>query len=329
MCSFEKIDRAAKNMVDVSVIIVSYNIFDILDRCLKSIVEYSSGFSYEIIVIDNNSAEGDVHTITNKYDCVRLIKNDSNRGFAAANNQGIAIAQGEYILFLNNDTLFTENSIGMILNDYVRLTGRKGDYFIGCKLLNADGSHQISMFEYDTLWNCFTENFFLYKLFPRSRTFNKFYYNHIQISEPAEVEVVKGAFIFAPLQTIRKLGGFDERFFFYWEETDLCYRLKKLGGRVLYYPCTSIIHLGGISSGEMPWFVYKNQGRAKIQFYQKHFVGLKFVFAIIFHYTGLLMRIPIYLTGGILLLRRAQILKSFFYIRQLVNYPKNIFTDKY
>ncbi|MGE5432798.1 MAG: glycosyltransferase family 2 protein [Syntrophomonadaceae bacterium] len=309
-------------MIECSIIIVNYNNFNLLDDCISSIIRFTQNINYEIIVVDNNSTCGNIEEVVNKYPCTRLIVNKENRGFSAANNQGVEAARGEYILFLNNDTIFLENSIGNVLS-FVK--SKDEDFFVGCKLLNKDRSHQVSFFNFPSVANVFSTNFFIYKIFPDSPVFNKYHLSRKQIIQPVEVDVILGAFILCPARTIKKLNGFDERFFFYSEEIDLCYRLKKNGGKIYYYPLTNIIHLGGASADQMPWFQYKNRAISDIKFYQKHFHGLKYAFVILLHYIGLIIRIPITMILGILLMKRQLLKKSFVYIRQLFVYPKNVY----
>jgi GT2 family glycosyltransferase len=307
---------------DVSIIIVSYNCLNILDDCLKSLFFHTKDISFEIIVVDNNSTEGSVDAIIKKYPEVKLIKNDTNRGFSAANNQGISVANGKYFLFLNNDTVLLENTIKAVYNFSERMNE---DVIVGCKLLNSDKSLQASIDCFPTVWNTFTENFFLYKLFPKSGFFNKYYINYQFSETPCIVDVVKGAFLFASAKIIKKYNGFDERFFFYAEETDLCYRFSKDGGKVYFYPETAIIHLGGATTDKYQWFKFKNQTIAATQFFQKHFTGLKYFSVILIRYAGLTVRIPLYFIMGCLLLNKNLFLKSYYYFRQLFIYPKNLF----
>ena len=146
-----------ENHIDVSIIIVNYNNLRLLETCLDSIVKHSNGFVFEIIVVDNNTTEGDVELVASKYSVDRLIRNDKNLGFATANNQGIKIAKGDFILFLNNDTVFNENTIFHVLEFAVK---KKHELFVGCKILNDDGSRQNSLFEFNTFWNLVGEIFF-------------------------------------------------------------------------------------------------------------------------------------------------------------------------
>jgi GT2 family glycosyltransferase len=171
------------------------------------------------------------------------------------------------------------------------------------------------------------EAFFLYKLFPKNKIFNKFYLNYKNVNEPVETDVIKGAFMFCDAESLKKLGGFDERFFFYSEEVDLCKRFKDQGGKVVYFPQTSIYHYEGSGSSNNLWFRFKNLGVAKIQYFQKHFKGARYVFIVLFHYLGIILRIPFYLFTGIILFNKFQLLKSFYFFRQLFIYPKNIFND--
>jgi len=310
-------------MIDISIIIVNYNSFQILTECLDSIYKFTDKQTiFEIIVIDNNSAEGDIRYTLKTYPQIKLIVNSENRGFSAANNQGLEIANGKYILFLNNDTLFIEDTIKKtiaFLEDFGK------DNVIGCRLLNSDNTHQTSVVDKDSLSNSFGENFFLYLYFKKYRSLNKYYYSDFEPKVPSEVGVVKGAFIFCSKKIVDELGGFDNRFFFYAEETDFCFRAANAGYKVIYFPGTEIIHLGGASTDKHLWFKFKNQSIAKIQIYQKHYKGIEFFLLVSFHYLGMFQRVFVYMAMSALKLKVNLLKKSLVYFRLLFIYPKNQF----
>ncbi len=308
--------------IDVSVIIVNYNSFNLLDECLKSLFDFNHELLLEVIVVDNNSTEGNIESIIKKYPFVQLIKNKSNLGFAAANNQGLNIAKGKYILFLNNDIVFLDDAIKQV---YDFAESKKNDLFIGCQLLNKDLSKQESVVEFPGLWNAVTENLFLYKIFEKSSLFNKYYQNYFEYDSPQQVDVIKGAFMFCSANAVKMLHGFDKRFFFYSEETDLCYRFKKLGGEIYFLPDIEIIHYGGESTDKNLWFKFKNQTTGKIQYYQKHFNGWKFGVLLFVHYLGLFLRGIIYPLGGILLFKKSLFIKGYYFVKQMFIYPQNKF----
>lgn len=308
--------------IDVSIIIVNYNYFHFLDKCLTSIYSFCKGTNNEVIVVDNGSTDDNIESITRKYSNLTLIKNEINIGFAAANNKGMLKAKGKYLLILNNDTIFTEDSIKKVFDFAESFFERS---MIGIQLLNNDGTKQESVVMFPSIWNGFTENFFLYKLFPKSKIFNKYYQNYLDYSAPIEVDVIRGAFMFCLADDLKKLNGFDERFFFYSEETDLCKRFKENGGKVIFFPNTSIIHYGGVTADSNLWFKFKNQSIGKIQYYQKHFSGLAFLLLMIFHFSGLFLRFVIYSLVGILSLKKGLILKGYYFLRQIFVYPKNKF----
>jgi len=310
------------NDIQISIIIVSYNNFDILKSCLNSIYKYTTDVIFEVIVIDNASTEGDVANITSPYKNLILIKNKENKGFAAANNQGFEIAKGKYFLILNNDTIFIENTIKKVL-DFVHK--RNDKVFVGCRLLNQDKTYQESVMDFPSIWNLFTDSFFLSKIFRKSKFFNKNALSFASISQFVEVDVIKGAFMFCKADDIRELNGFDKRFYFYSEELDLCKRFKNSGGKIIYFPETSIIHIGGATVKNDEFFFYKNQTIARIQYFQKHFFGIKYLLIITLYYMGIIIRIPIYFIIGLLTFKKNYISKSRHYIRQLFYYPKNIF----
>jgi len=311
-----------KNL-DISIIIVNYNSGMLLYNCIESIVKYTENVSYEIIVVDNNSTDNSINKVLNKYEKVLiLLRNEENKGFATANNQAFKKAKGEYILFLNNDTIFIENSVKKCLEFIEK---RNENIILGCKLLNKDYSLQPSVFDFLTLWNTFTSNFFLYILFPRSKYFNKYHLMNKKIDYTTEVDIVSGAFLLAKTTSILALNGFDERFYFYAEEMDLCYRHKQFGGKVIYYPETSIIHLKGETTKKNLWFLHKNRMRATIQIFQKHFKGIKFPLALVFHYIGMLIRIPILFLVGLFTFNFKYIKESYFFSKLFLYYPKNKF----
>jgi GT2 family glycosyltransferase len=314
--------QVQKLETDVSIVIVNYYSTELLKNCLDSIYNFTKGIEFEIIVVDNGSVAGELENLFKVFPGIKLIKNDSNKGFGTANNQGSKVASGQYLLFLNNDTLLIENSIKKVFQ-FAESFG--GNLLVGCKLLNEDMSVQKSVFDFPTLMNVFTSNFFLYLLFPKSKYFNKYHLMNKGINNITEVEVVTGAFLFLSKKTFTRLGGFDEKFFFYMDETDLCYRHKQNNGKVVYFPETSVIHLKGKSAKGESWFKNQHQSISTIKFFQKHFTGVKFLMAIIFHFSGLLFRIPIFLFGGIILLKNDLIKRSFYYFRLLFTYPANQF----
>jgi GT2 family glycosyltransferase len=314
--------QVQKLETDVSIVIVNYYSTELLKDCLDSIYNFTKGIDFEIIVVDNGSVAGELENLIKGFPRIKLIKNDSNKGFGTANNQGVEAASGKYVLLLNNDTILSENSIKKV-SDFAESLG--GENIIGCKLLNEDKSVQKSVYDFPSFLNVFTSNFFLYLLFPKSKYFNKYYLMNKGLTKSTEVEVITGAFLFIGKRTFENLGGFDERFFFYMEDTDLCYRHKQNNGKVIYFPETSIIHLKGKSAGGESWFKNKHQSISTIKFFQKYFFGLEFLLMLIFHYIGLLIRIPLFTLGGIFKLNRDLLMRGFYYCRLLFLYPGNQF----
>lgn len=309
--------------MDISIIIISYNNFSLLEQCVKSIQKFTKKNTFEIIVIDNNSSEGDVSQALTNYSNIKLIKNEQNVGFASANNQGIKIATGKYFLLLNNDTEFIEDSISQVFEYYEK---RNRKIFIGCELLNLDRTHQNSIVDFDSITNLFGTAFFLYRVFSKSKLLNKYHNNYKILNQPISVDFVAGAFIFGKLSDLVNCNGFDEQFYFYSEEADLCYRfINNFNGKVIYFPFTSVIHVHGATAKQYPWFRYYNQARAKIQFYQKHFKGLDFLTILFLHYFTLVNRGIIYFLAGLITLRTRLLRKSYYFLKQILVYPKNNF----
>ncbi len=305
----------------VSIILVNYNRVDLTLNCIETIYKFCTT-DFEIIVIDNNSTIGNIQDINKEFPNVIILKNSKNKGFSYANNQGLNIAKGEYILFLNNDTLLIEDSLKKVINYYKSL---KRPALIGCKLLNADNTHQESITEFETVLNVFGDISFLYLILKKSKYVNRFHLNYKNIENPIKVGVVKGAFIFGEKKYISNLNGFDDRFFFYGEENDLCKRFNDQVGDVIYYPGTAIIHLGGATTANMPWFSIKNLSIGRIQLFQKHFKGVEFGLIIAIHYLGIVIRIPIYFISGVVTFNSNLIKKAYNYLKLLLIYPKNRF----
>ncbi|MBW3020480.1 glycosyltransferase [Candidatus Woesearchaeota archaeon] len=306
----------------LTIVIVNYNSFNLLYKCLLTLSEKSHNLDFDVLVVDNNSTEGDVFDIIKKFKFVQLIRNNKNIGFAAANNMAVKQVSSEYLLLLNNDTALIENSLKIVIEFARKL---KGNYIIGCKLLNIDRSHQNSAIKFPGLFRQFAATFYLDKIFFKSKPFNKKYLHLEKEKNPQEIDSVFGAFMFMPRETYNRLNGFDERFFFYYEDIDLCFRLNKLGGKVYYFPGTSVIHFGGGSTNKNLKFEVKNKMISRIQYAQKHFKGIyKFLFVLI-EYFGLLFRIPSFFILGIITMDKRFINKSVYMLRLLFFYPRNLF----
>jgi len=307
--------------INVSIIIVNYNSFNLLKLCLDSLNRFTRDISYEIIVVDNNSTEGSIDDFLTGYKEIKLIKNKENEGFSKANNKGAAIACGKYLFFINNDVEFIQNTIKKVVEFHER---SRDELLVGCKLLNKDLSIQTSVTPFPSLLNILGANLFLYKIFPHSAVLNKNYLMKQVIRDPndfIEVDAMFGAFLSLSRDSYIKLGGFDEDFYFYHEDTDLCFRFKKTIGKVIYYKSTSVIHYGGGTTQNYLWFHYKHRTLSLLYFMKKHFATSGFITGTFIHYFGLIIRSPLNFLIGALTFNKHMIKKSFYLFRSLFIFP--------
>ena len=232
-------------MADTSIVIVSWNTRDILRDCLRSVCDDAGPVSCEIIVVDNASADDSVEMVRREFPHVRLIENVENRGFASANNQGIAVATGRYVLLLNSDTIVLD---GAIAKTVAFADAHPDAAVVGCRALNADHTLQPTCFMFPSLFNMLLSSTYLYRLWPQSRLFGREQMTWWHRDDAREVDVVTGCFMLVRREALEQVGIMDEQFFMYGEETDWCYRFKKAGWKVLFMPVAEIVHLGGQSS---------------------------------------------------------------------------------
>lgn len=281
----------------VSIIIVNWNTRDILRDCLASVFAQTAGIGYEVIVIDNASSDGSAEMVKREFPQVILIENDQNRGFAAANNQGIKIAKGRYMLLLNSDTLVLDGAIQKTL-EFADQHPQAA--VVGCKVLNPDRTLQPTCFLFPSLLNLSLSSTYLYKLFPKSRFLGRERMTWWDRNDVRPVDVVTGCFMLVRREAIDKVGMMDEVYFMYAEETDWCWRFQKAGWQNLFYPEAQIIHLGGQSSKQVR-AAMMIQLRKAILFFLKKNRGL------LHYHTGrglvvlfFLLRIPYWYLCGLL-----------------------------
>lgn len=255
--------------MDLSVIIVNYNVKEFLSNCLEAISRAAEGISYEIIVVDNASSDGSRAFLEPRFPQVQFIWNEQNVGFGAANNQAIGQAKGEYILLLNPDTLLQEDTLQVML-EHMKTNPKCG--VSGCKILNADGSFAPeSRRSVPTLANSLYKTLGLTALFPKSKRFGAYYLGWLSEDEAGAVPVLSGSFMFFRGDVLRSLGGFDERFFMYGEDIDLSVRVCEAGWEIEYVPTTSIIHYKGESSRKDDLRYIRHFNEAMYLFYEKHY----------------------------------------------------------
>ena len=241
--------------MDLSIIIVNWNTRDLLRQCLESIAATVRGLSYEIIVVDNASADGSGKMVQELFPEVRLIRNTENRGFGAANNQALRIMTGRYALLLNSDAMLTENAASELL---ACLEKHPGAAMACGQLLNADGSRQNSIAAFPTLSTLMANMPLLEYLFPGRYPGKRQTY-----TGPVEVDSGVGACLMVSKRAIDEAGMFDERYFFFFEETDWAYRMRRAGWQVLHVPTAFIYHLQGQSIGR--------NVRSRIEFYRSRY----------------------------------------------------------
>lgn len=230
--------------MDLSIIIVSWNTKNLLQKCLESIYATSQVGNFEVFVVDNNSADGSAAMVSEKFPQVKLIASKENLGFAKANNLAIKEATGEYLLILNPDTeLYPETLSGAL----AFMTAHPDAGAMGCKMVYPDGRNQPSVRRLPTIWPITLLLLKLPKIFPNLRAIKHYLAEDFDYSQTQVVEQIMGAFMLIHKKVIERVGAFDERFFTWFEEVDLCRRIVDAGYKIYYYPDIKIIHHGGQS----------------------------------------------------------------------------------
>jgi len=257
----------------LSVIIVNYNVKYFLEQCLSSVRRASEQIGAEVFVVDNNSVDGSVKMVRNKFPEVILIENKDNTGFSKANNQAIRESKGEYVLLLNPDTVVEDDTFIKVIEFMDSHPDAGG---LGVKMIDGKGNFlPESKRGLPTPAVAFYKIFGLSKFFPKSKVFGKYHLGFLDENETNPVEILSGAFMLMRKSVLDKTGLLDETFFMYGEDIDLSYRILKAGYKNYYFPGTRIIHYKGESTkkGSINYvFLFYN---AMIIFARKHFTSKK------------------------------------------------------
>jgi len=247
------------NKIDISIIIVNWNTKDLLKNCLNSIYQTIHDLTFEVIVVDNASSDGSIEMLEREFTSVLRIVNKENKGFGAANNQALSIMKGEYALLLNTDTVLTSEAVKKKWNFCE--VNEKAAIVCG-QLLNADGSKQNSVASFPSLLTLAANTSLLEFLFPGRYPSKR--YKH---KSPIEVDSAIGACIMIRKKALDEAGFFDERYFFFFEETDLAYTMRLKGWKIYQVPDAFVYHLQGQSIG--------HNISSRIEFYRSRYQFLK------------------------------------------------------
>lgn len=254
---------------DLSIIIVSYNVKTYLQHCIASVKKASEGLDTEIFIVDNNSMDGSADMVAAEFPDVFLIANKNNLGFGKANNQALKKSTGRYVLFLNPDTLVEESTFSSLV-DF--MDNHKNIGLCGPRILNSDGTLQLACRRsFPSPSVALPKLLGLSSLFPNSKWLAKYNLTYLDPNESYEVDAVSGSFMFCRGDLVRKMGGFDEIFFMYGEDLDLCRRFQLDGYKIFYNPVTTIIHHKGESSKSAPFDSLMAFYGAMDIFFKKHF----------------------------------------------------------
>ncbi len=322
--------------MQVSVIIVNYNVKYFLEQCLYSVNKACRGMEAEILVVDNNSTDGSRSYLEPAFPTVKFTWNAINMGFARANNQGLAQAKGAYILFLNPDTILPEDCITKCLAffDVKKMAGA-----LGIKMVDGSGNFlKESKRAFPSPLTSLFKLSGLSRLFPHSKLFAKYHLGHLSENENHEVDVLAGAFMMIPKKVLDEIGDFDERFFMYGEDVDLSFRIQKAGYTNFYFSESSIIHFKGESTKRGSLNYVRLFYKAMSFFVKKHYSGSKAGIFIFLIQAAIIMRAFFSAIGnflkkiGLPVLDAAIILSAFWitrflwgnFIRQDINYSPNV-----
>ena len=254
--------------VDLSIIIVNFNVKEFIQNLLHSIEKATADIEAEVIIVDNASTDGSVEFIKERFPKVKLIANENNLGFSKANNIGLKLAQGEFILLLNPDTLVGEDTFLKMI-EFFKEHPKAG--LAGCKVLKPDGTFYLPCRRsFPGPWTSFCKVTGLSNLFPNNKLFARYNLTYLDENQTYEVDAISGSFMMFTREVYENVGGLDEQFFMYGEDLDFCYRIQKAGYKVYYYNETQIIHYIGESTKRSSFDETKVFYEAMHLFVKKH-----------------------------------------------------------
>jgi GT2 family glycosyltransferase len=268
-----------RELCDLSIIVISYNTRELLPKCFEYLRTAANGLTIEIFLVDNGSNDGSVELVRSEYPEIRLISSKVNLGFAAANNRALKEAKGRYFVLLNSDAFLRPDSLILAISHMER-NPRVG--LGGARLVGPEEEWQPSARRFPSLLNDFLTLSGLSTRFSHSRFFGRVDRTWADPSAPARVDWVPGAFSIINPNTLAISGLFDENYFLYYEEVDLCRRIKQAGFDVMYWPDIVVVHLGGESSKKVPADLFSRSGsqltlwriRSQLLYYRKHHAHL-------------------------------------------------------
>jgi GT2 family glycosyltransferase len=256
------------HVIDLSIVIVNWNVRDLLRRCLDSILAVDQP-RLEVVVVDNASSDGSLEMLRDEFPRVRLIANAGNRGFPAANNQGLNASSGRLAMALNPDTEIVGDALRRIIEFF---DGRPDVGALGPQLLNPDGTVQSSRRRFPTFVTALFESTWLQGIAPRG-VLRRFYVEDVSPESVHEVDWVTGACIVVRREVLQAVGGFDESFFMYSEELDWCRRIQSAGWKIAYLPDAKVIHHGGKSSDQAAAARHIRFQTSKVRYFRKYHGG--------------------------------------------------------
>lgn len=237
--------------LDLTVIIVSYNTREITVKAVESVLKHSRELAAELIVVDNESSDGTVAELVQKFPDVEVVPAGANDGYARGNNIGIARARGRYLLVLNPDVLMPKDSLARAVA-YMDAHPEVG--CLGARVLSENGAQQSTLFRYLGLRHIFWGIFLPSSVLRKSRLFGDIRYADINRDQVQDIDVIAGCFMMVPRHIITEVGPMDDRFFMYSEESEWCWRINQAGYAIRYHPDITIMHYGAVSTGQMsPW----------------------------------------------------------------------------
>src|SRR5436305_10775375 len=252
----------------LSIVIICWNDLRVIRDCLRSIYEGTHNTSLEVILSDNGSVDGSVEFVRRHYPSVRVLENQENLGFARGNNAGIRVASGEYVLILNPDTIIHDGA----LDNLVAFADRHPDAgAFGCKVLNPDGTYQLSARLFPTIWRYWVNALGLRRFANLSSLFVYEEYPGWHGDTERVIDWQTGCCVMLRGDLLNRLGGFDEQFFYHFEEVDLCRRVWNAGNPILFTPEAVITHLGGQSVSRFPIRFDIEKHRSRYRYFYKHF----------------------------------------------------------